>query len=382
MRAAVAGGTPSVRFPSTLAGFFVRGPLEKGFGAVSVTTVDDALDEAGETVVVDIVGVLNGQEFGTQQVQATILDDDLPPNVTLEVDTTAISEFLGSATIEAVLSAITSRDVTAGLVLSGAAIVGDDYSVSSSEIFIPAGSLSGAAFIMGIPDALHENDEPIIIDIARTTNAVELGEQHALIAIEDDDPAPTASLSIDSPALAESGSVTLTASLPTTSGLNTTVELGLSGTATVDIDYTLSLQQIVIAAGQLSATTTIRALEDSLLESSETVIVEIAGISNGEVATVQQVVATITDSTAQLATVQGRQFHNRNANGDRDATEEYLDGWTVELLDAQKQVIATQRTREIDLNTSGEIDEETERGLYRFNVAEGEYSLRSVGREG
>ena len=45
-------------------------------GSVTLTAVDDALDEADETIVVDIASVTNGVEDGAQQVTATITDDD------------------------------------------------------------------------------------------------------------------------------------------------------------------------------------------------------------------------------------------------------------------------------------------------------------------
>ena len=46
---------------------------------VTLTAVQDALDEADETIVVDITAVTNGVEYGAQQVSATIADDDAGP---------------------------------------------------------------------------------------------------------------------------------------------------------------------------------------------------------------------------------------------------------------------------------------------------------------
>ena len=45
-------------------------------GSVTLTAVQDALDEVNETVVVDIGSVVNATESGTQQVTATLTDDD------------------------------------------------------------------------------------------------------------------------------------------------------------------------------------------------------------------------------------------------------------------------------------------------------------------
>ncbi|HNX33796.1 MAG TPA: M6 family metalloprotease domain-containing protein [Kiritimatiellia bacterium] len=48
-------------------------------GTLALTAVQDLIDETNETVIVDIGSVLNGEEFGVQQVTATIADDDPPP---------------------------------------------------------------------------------------------------------------------------------------------------------------------------------------------------------------------------------------------------------------------------------------------------------------
>lgn len=45
-------------------------------GTVTLPTVQDSLNEVNETIIVDISGVTNGIESGTQRVTATIIDDD------------------------------------------------------------------------------------------------------------------------------------------------------------------------------------------------------------------------------------------------------------------------------------------------------------------
>ena len=64
-------------------------PAGSTTGSITLTGVDDALDEADETVVVDITDVTNGTEDGAQQVTATITDDDPPPTVSIDDVTVA-----------------------------------------------------------------------------------------------------------------------------------------------------------------------------------------------------------------------------------------------------------------------------------------------------
>src|SRR5690606_3978323 len=70
-------------------------------GAVAITATDDALDESNESVIVDITGLTNGTENGTQQVSTTIVDDDPAPTVALTIDSASIGENGGTATVSA-----------------------------------------------------------------------------------------------------------------------------------------------------------------------------------------------------------------------------------------------------------------------------------------
>ena len=63
--------------------------------------------------------------------------------------------------------------------------------------------------------------------------------------------------------------------------------------------------------------------------------------------------------------------------------ETFLNGWTIELLDATGAVVDSSVTSDRDLNNNGTIDPETERGVYQFTVlASGNYSVREVLQSG
>jgi CSLREA domain-containing protein len=65
--------------------------------------------------------------------------------------------------------------------------------------------------------------------------------------------------------------------------------------------------------------------------------------------------------------IHGRKFDDLNANGVRDPGEPGLDGWTLELVNpASGEVVASTVTASIDLDGSGDIDPESESGLYSF----------------
>src|SRR5207248_10410777 len=67
-------------------------------GTITLTAVQDSLDEVDETIVVDISSVTNGTESGTQQVTATILDDDGP---TISINNVTVTEVNTGSTVNA-----------------------------------------------------------------------------------------------------------------------------------------------------------------------------------------------------------------------------------------------------------------------------------------
>ncbi|MCA9185751.1 MAG: VCBS repeat-containing protein [Planctomycetales bacterium] len=64
--------------------------------------------------------------------------------------------------------------------------------------------------------------------------------------------------------------------------------------------------------------------------------------------------------------IHGQKFEDLDGDGMRDANEVGLDGWTIHLLDAEGEWLATTSTTSVDLNEDGFIDPATEAGLYWF----------------
>jgi ELWxxDGT repeat protein len=115
-------------------------------GSITLTTVQDTLEEPTETIIIQIASVTNANEAGEQEVTATIIDDDAPPEVSLsllgEVQTEGLA---GIATVTATLSKLATQQVIVELDFpdlgAGFATYPADYSRSGTSIVIPAGSL-------------------------------------------------------------------------------------------------------------------------------------------------------------------------------------------------------------------------------------------------
>ena len=167
-------------------------PVGSTTGSVTITAVEDSTDEPDETVVVDIIGVNNADEAGTQQVTTTILDNDeaIPvPEITLSVDNANVAEDGGIATFSVNLSVVTTIPVTVDLGFSGSADT-SDYSASATQIVVAAGASSGSITVTAIDDTVDELDETVTVEIASVDGGTELGDQQATTTITDDDDIP------------------------------------------------------------------------------------------------------------------------------------------------------------------------------------------------
>jgi len=142
-------------------------------GNITLTGNNDLLDEENETIIVDITGVTNGAESGTQQVTATITDDDAAPNLSFTAASQAIAENTGNATVTIQLSAASAKAVSIPFSVSGTASgSGTDYTLTpASPLIFDAGTTSRTISIAVNNDTLIEGDETIVITIGTPENA-------------------------------------------------------------------------------------------------------------------------------------------------------------------------------------------------------------------
>lgn len=268
-------------------------------GSVTLTAVEDAVDEPDETVTIDISSVANGNETGTQQVTATILDNDetVVPDVTLAVDNAAIPEAAGVATFTVTLSATTIVPVTVDLTTSGTASA-SDFTLSANQIVVAPGATTGSVTVTAVQDEDDEPDETVVVEMASVTGGTPVGDLSATTVIQDDDEPsePNVTLTLNNVSVAEAAATadfTVTLSEATTQPV--TVDLTISGTATEGVDFVASGTQITFAPGTTTGTLTITAVQDEVDEPDETVIVDISNVAGGIEVGEQQQTATIID---------------------------------------------------------------------------------------
>ncbi|MGL1902263.1 MAG: cadherin domain-containing protein [Fibrobacterales bacterium] len=260
-------------------------------GSITIVGVNDPYDEFDEIVLVDIVSAINAVPDSFQLQTIGITDDDETPTVTFILDRDTLREdSLDVATLVAVLSDTSGRNVDLSVLVGGSAIEGAmfDYLGSDTLFEIPAGTIRDSITFTSVFDAVNEEHEIITFITDTITNAVDGTLADTIIIFDDDKPKVTLTLLQDS--LRESQPDTLLqydsvlvvqAALSILSFQDVTIELDLSGVAD-GMDYQTSTTSIFIPSGGSQGFAYITILDDEDCEANESLVVGIASLINGK----------------------------------------------------------------------------------------------------
>lgn len=230
--------------------------------------------------------VNDGIEDSVESYTATI-DMIAKPTVVLSLNTSSQIESISSGVeITASLSNVFGAPVTVNILPTGTATNSTDYSLSSNSITIPAGELSEKVAISNIDDAILEENETVIIDIASVINGTEQGMQQVVYAIENDD---LAMITIaDASGLEDAGPITLTATLShaVVGGFSVDISTNAGTASAGDRDYISLNSRTLTFSGTAGETQTfsINPTADSKLEADETVSITQSNLSGTSLA--------------------------------------------------------------------------------------------------
>ena len=284
----------------------------------AIATLDDALAEGSEQFVVAIDGVDGGGferlavDADHASVRTTIVDDVGPgapggPVTPDDADRVivalsgpdSVTEGDTATGYTVSLSQPAVTDVTVRLVYSGTATEGTDF-VKVATVTIAAGQSSARFDLATLDDALAEGTETITVALGQISGggfeeiAGDPARASVTTRLHDDsgpgapgggtppDAADTVLVSLSGPGCVvegeTAGGYTVTLSQPAVTDV--TIQLTYAGTATDGSDYT-AVTEVVIAAGQSSATFDLRTIDDALAEGTETITVSIGAVSGG-----------------------------------------------------------------------------------------------------
>ena len=271
-------------------------------GTVTITANDNTVDTPGKTVRVSGTATNSAGVTGPSDVTLTIIDDDDPPTVTLELMPTSIDENGGSTTVTARLDRVSSETttVTVSATAVSPAVEGDFALSANKTLTITAGQTTSAGTVTitaNNNDADTPNKTVRVHGTADNSHGVTVPADEEL-TITDDDAAPVMTLEVNPTVIAEAaGNSTVTVRINNGVAFaeDQQIALTFTGTASKGTDYTVGLERLTLIAGQSSTATTVTAVDDALDDEAETV--RITARHRGGVLGAEQTI-TITDDDA------------------------------------------------------------------------------------
>ena len=300
---------------------------------VTITPIDDSSVESNETAILTLSSG-SGYTLGTNQSgTVTISDNDTPPTPTVTIsatDSSATETGSGTGQFTVTRTGSTSQSLVVNFTVSGTATSGSDYTSLGTAITIAAGQSTGTLTVTPNDDSTIESSETVIVTLA-SGSGYNLGSTTSDTVTISDNDTPVITIGATDPTAAEAGpgtgQFTITRTGSTTASL--VVNFSLSGTATSGNDFTSLGTSLTIAAGQATGTLTVTPVNDTQIESNETVIVTLStgsgyalGSTTSDTVTIEDddtaavVTITASDALASEAGLQTGQFQISRSGGD------------------------------------------------------------------
>ncbi len=302
------GGTGSngVDYTPALSGSVV---IPDGYDSVTVTITpaDDALAENDETVTLTLLTDAAYRRSYPVEQAATVLIADNEPRVTVVATDAAASEAgpdTGTYTLTRTNG--TTGDLTVYYTMSGTAGNGSDYQALSGSAVIPDGQASVTITLTPIDDsAVEKDDETAVLTLTTDFSAYSIGTSgSATVSIRDND-FPTVTIVATDAIASEPG--TDTATFTVTRAGSTVGDLVVyyttTGTANPAADYQPLSGSVTIPDGQASAEITVIPVDDTAMESDETIILTVSSDANYWVGSPSSATATLVDDDAPTITI-------------------------------------------------------------------------------
>jgi len=269
---------------------------------ISVPILEDAVDEAAESIVVTLSGPVNASLGANAAASLWITDDDLP-TVRFSATTYSIHEYTPIATITVTLSGPPDPSETVTVdyrTADGTAAAPGDYTAASGTLVFGPGETSKTFTVPIVNDSEPEPTQDIVMELIDPANASLGVPSTAWLNILDDDVYSPPSIRFQSSSysvMESSGSAAITLTLDTPSSRTISVYvMSNGGSATPGADYTAVGQTIIFESGETTQTFSVPITDDMLVESSETVTLKISSPINASIGEPSQSVLTIVDN--------------------------------------------------------------------------------------
>jgi len=264
---------------------------------IDVQVFNDNIVEGTETVIVALTGISSGNAdislaTANQTAAVSITDDDTATVSIARVNDGAETAAPTNGKFRVTQMKASSADTVLSYTVGGTATAGagSDYTPLSGSVTIPAGTTTADIDVSVLNDDVVEATETVIVTLGGITSSspgvtVNESNKTATVSITDDD---TATVSIgkvnDGAEAATPTAGKFRVTQTKVSSTDTVLSYTVSGTATPGAgnDYSPLSGTVTIPAGVTTADIDVPVLDDDLVESNETVIVTLSGITSGD----------------------------------------------------------------------------------------------------
>ena len=232
------------------------------------------------------------------------------PTASVAVSPATINELAAptASTITVTLSFAPTSATTVNLNYTGTAVRATDFNAPLS-ILVPANASTATAQLVAIDDSLVEPNETAILTVAAGTGYTPGVPLSATVTIQSKDVIPVASFTVSPLSINELGaptssvvSVTLSPT-PTQAG---SLSFVFAGSATRTADYSttgLTGDSLSFVAGQSTLSFTINAIDDAIVEPTETVLLSFGTLTGATAGTPNTATVNIVNDDVPVATL-------------------------------------------------------------------------------
>ncbi len=259
---------------------------------IDVATVDDAILEDNETVIVTLTGTDDSDVSidtapGANTATVTIADDDTA-TVAITANDPSAAEPSDNGQFTVTMSAASDKDTVINYSVTGTAGSGSDFTALSGSVTILVGSTSAVIDVATVDNAILEDNETVIVTLTGTDDAdvtvdTAPGANTATVTIADDDIATVAITANDPTAAEPDDDGQFTVTMSAASDKDTVINYSVTGTAGSGSDFTALSGSVTILAGSTSALIDVATIDNAILEDNETVIVTLTGTDDADV---------------------------------------------------------------------------------------------------
>jgi subtilisin family serine protease/Ca2+-binding RTX toxin-like protein len=277
---------------------------------VNLNVIDDILVEQTIETAILTVGTGTGYTVGTTpSATVNITDNDVAlPVITVAATDASAAETIPGATTNPgqytlTRTGVTTSALTVNVLMSGTATNGTDYTSIPTTATFAIGSTTALVNLNVIDDILVEQTiETAILTVGTGTGYTVGTTPSAAVNITDNDVAlPVITVAATDASAAETipgattnpGQYTLTRTGPITSAL--TVNVTKTGTATNGVDYTSIPTTVTFNAGSATALVPLNVIYDTLVEATETAILNVTAGNGYTVGTSASATVSIAD---------------------------------------------------------------------------------------